>query len=124
MIESYFAESFILGNEIQIEQVVINILQNAIDSLSDNGEISIKTFLENSKIILKLSDNGHGMDEETKQKIFAPFFTTKPENVGTGLGLFVIEKICKNHNAKIFYESKVNVGTTFKISFNRFEDHK
>ncbi len=122
--EKFASENFIYGNAIQIEQIIINLVQNAMDSLSDNGVINVNTSNENKKIILQISDNGHGMDEETKQKIFAPFFTTKPENVGTGLGMFIIDKICKNHKAQILCESEIGVGTTFKIIFNRYEEIK
>jgi len=119
--ERYFSESCILGNAVQIEQVVINILQNGIDALGQGGELTIEISEENKKAILRISDNGHGMDESTKQKIFAPFFTTKPVNVGTGLGMFITDKICKNHNAKIICISEVNVGTTFKIIFDKYK---
>ena len=121
--EKYSENTYVLGNSIQLEQVVINILHNAVDAMDVGGKIDIKIVEGNNNLVLGLSDNGHGMDAETKEKIFAPFFTTKPENVGTGLGMFIIERICKNHNAKITFESELGVGTTFNIHFNKFEEN-
>ena len=76
------------------------------------------------KIQLIISDDGKGIDEHNLEKIFTPFFTTKTGNKGTGLGLYIVRNICKNHNAEISCESKINSGTTFIIRFKKMNDEE
>ncbi len=110
--------AWIKGDPQQIEQVIINLVQNAIDSIKDNGKIIIEVIcLPESKIEIKIGDNGCGMDKLTAEQIFLPFFTTKPANRGTGLGLYIVKKICDNHEAVIRCESLPGKGTSFSIIF-------
>ncbi len=104
----------------QIEQVFLNLFQNAIDILEnkeDHREISIAlSFLDSKESVhIEFSDNGSGMEESTSEKIFEPFFTTKETGKGTGLGLSIIYGIIKDHNGSITCKSKINEGTTFVI---------
>jgi len=107
----------------EINQVILNILINAVHAIKTNKEniehglIEIKTeFIAESSVMLSISDNGCGMDEETISKIFNPFFTTKDVGVGTGLGLSITYDIITNkHNGAIQVESYENVGTTINI---------
>ena len=96
----------------------MNLINNAIDAMDKNGnlEISVKS-LNDAEIELSIKDNGEGIDAGTIDKIFSPFYTTKAGDKGTGLGLYIVKNICKNHNAEIECKSKVNVGTTFLITF-------
>ena len=102
----------------QLNQVFMNILDNAAFAVSekDHGEVWIKIFKDNKNAFIEIKDNGKGMSEETKNKIFNPFFTTKPVGQGTGLGLSISYKVIKNHNGSINVESKLGEGTTFKIT--------
>ena len=112
--------AFINGDPNQIEQVVLNLISNSVDALNKEGEIHVKVQLsDDGKIKLIVEDNGIGIDEDSMDKIFSPFYTNKEADKGTGLGLYIVQNICKNHNAEIECESKLNVGTTFTIIFNR-----
>ena len=106
------------GNIRKLEQVLMNIIINASEAIKDeNGLINVETMYDKSKneIIIKFTDNGEGMDEETRKNIFDPFFTTKRNEGGTGLGLSISYGIIKEHNGTINVESKLGSGTTFTI---------
>ena len=96
----------------------MNILDNAAFAVSDkeHGDVWITISKDNKNAYVKIKDNGKGMNEETKQKIFNPFFTTKPVGQGTGLGLSISYKVIKNHHGNIDVISKVGEGTTFVIT--------
>lgn len=102
----------------QLNQVFMNILDNAVGAIQDKGDIWIRINEDNKKehLIIEIEDNGVGMDEETARKIFNPFFTTKPVGKGTGLGLSITYKIIKNHQGDIKVESQPNMGTKFIIT--------
>lgn len=111
-------ESVIMGDSNQLEQVLLNLLGNSVDAIDKGGEISISLqHNENEMLELVVEDNGKGIDEKSLQMIFSPFYTNKPSDKGTGLGLYIVENICKNHNASVTCQSKVNVGTKFTITF-------
>ncbi|SMD39039.1 Tetratricopeptide repeat-containing protein [Reichenbachiella faecimaris] len=101
----------------QLNQVFVNLINNAIDAIDENGEIKIRTInLDDSSIEIRISDNGTGMPEDVKAKIFDPFFTTKEIGKGTGLGLSISHGIIEKHRGTIRVESKMGVGTTFIIN--------
>ena len=102
----------------QLNQVFMNILDNAAFAVSekDHGEVWITISKDDKNAYVSIKDNGKGMSEETKNKIFNPFFTTKPVGQGTGLGLSISYKVIKNHNGTIDVDSKVGEGTTFKLT--------
>ena len=101
----------------QIKQVLLNMFNNAIYTLSDNkGVISISTeILNKQRVAIHIRDSGKGIEPEDMDHIFEPFFTTKDETDGTGLGLSVSFGIIKRHGGKITANSKVGKGTTFTI---------
>ncbi len=112
-------KAMITGDPNQLEQIILNLTSNASDALIDGGEITIllqKDTNDNIQLIVK--DNGIGIENDDFDKIFSPFYTSKEADKGTGLGLYIVKNICKNHNAIIDCESKINKGTTFKITFN------
>jgi PAS domain S-box-containing protein len=101
----------------QIKQVLLNLLNNAADACEGGGTIRIRTELgEAGKVVIQVIDNGKGIEPENLQKIFAPFFTTKPAIKGTGLGLSVSHGIIKRHGGTIAVESEPNKGTTFTVN--------
>lgn len=111
-------KALIKGDSTQLEQVLTNLVNNAIDAMDEKGKLVIRLRKnEAQKIQLIISDNGEGIDEHNLEKIFTPFFTTKTGNKGTGLGLYIVRNICKNHNADIVCESKKGYGTSFIITF-------
>lgn len=100
----------------QLNQVFMNILDNAIGAIEGNGDIWIRALFTNNNARIEIEDNGSGMSEETKQKVFNPFFTTKPVGQGTGLGMSITYKVIKNHNGDITIETKQGIGTKFIIT--------
>ncbi len=124
----------IKGNPNQIEQIIMNLMVNARDSMPSGGLLSIScgnvTIEEKvSKLVmdyppgdyvyLRISDTGCGMDKATIEKAFEPFFTTKKLGQGTGLGLAVVYGIVKQNDYLVNLESEVNKGTTVEVLFSR-----
>ncbi len=99
----------------QLNQVFVNILINAGQSIKEKGEITIKTYTEGERVFVEISDTGSGIPEENLNKIFDPFFTTKEPGKGTGLGLSIVYGIIKKHNGDIKVKSRLGEGTTFII---------
>lgn len=102
----------------QLNQVFMNILNNAIQAIPEDrkdGEIIIYTENQVENVIIRIKDNGVGMSEQVKRRIFEPFFTTKPVGVGTGLGLSITFGIIEKHNGQIFVNSEEGKGTEFVI---------
>lgn len=109
-------EIFVNGDYNRLKQVIINIIKNSIESLEGrvNGVINVDYKVINDKLLISIKDNGIGMDEETKSRIFDAFYTTK--KCGTGLGVSLSKEIIEGHNGKIEYFSKENEGTLVKIT--------
>ena len=99
----------------QLNQVFLNILVNAAQAIEEKGEIKIKTWAENEKVVITISDNGSGIPDDIKEKIFDPFFTTKDVGQGTGLGMSISYDIIKEHDGQIKIDSEAGQGTTFTI---------
>jgi len=99
----------------QIEQVLINIILNAIEAMPEGGAISVSAGCEDDEAVIKIQDTGCGIPQDILGKIFDPFFTTKSAQKGTGLGLSVSYGIIKYHKGTIEAKSADNQGTTFII---------
>ena len=100
----------------QLNQVFMNILDNAVGAIEEKGDIWIRINTENNKMLrIEIEDNGVGMDDEIVRKVFDPFFTTKPVGQGTGLGMSITHKIVKSHQGSITVESNKGIGTKFTI---------
>lgn len=100
----------------QLNQVFLNIITNAVQSIPEFGKIAIKTWTENGSVKISIADTGVGIPEANLKRIFEPFFTTKPTGQGTGLGLSIVYKIIERHDGKIDVKSKVGEGTEFIIT--------
>jgi signal transduction histidine kinase len=99
----------------ELNQVWTNIIDNAIDAMNGKGEIKIKTYEEDNRVIIEITDNGPGIPEEIRTRIFEPFFTTKAPGQGTGLGLHISHDIIANrHHGQLLVESKPGE-TKFKV---------
>ena len=100
----------------KLNQLFLNIITNACQAMStQGGELTINTLNLGSEIMISFIDQGIGMDEDTQQKMFDPFFTSKEIGVGTGLGLSISYKIIEAHNGRVTVESEVSKGTTISI---------
>jgi two-component system NtrC family sensor kinase len=99
----------------QLNQVFMNILVNAAQSMESQGEITVRTSSDNDNIYVAISDTGSGMPAEKLSRIFEPFYTTKEVGKGTGLGLSIAYDIIKKHNGEILVESEAGKGTTFTL---------
>lgn len=103
----------LFGYKDLIKQVFLNIILNAIDILDKNGKISIEAYSKNNSIFIEFQDNGPGISKTALNQIFDPFFTTKKN--GTGLGLYISNKIIKSHGGKIICETEKDLGTKIII---------
>ncbi|MEW6002361.1 MAG: ATP-binding protein [Nitrospirota bacterium] len=106
-------EMFICADPEQMERVFINLFTNAIDAMSGEGNLIVRTGQYDNLVEIKVSDSGRGMPVETAEKVFEPFFTTKDR--GTGLGLAIVFNIIKKHDGEITIKSEEGKGTTFSI---------
>jgi signal transduction histidine kinase len=113
-------------DEQQIQQVLINLVQNAADSIGENGTITLRVRLdmkllgngEQNVAILEVADTGKGIPPEVEKRLFDPFFTTKES--GTGLGLSIAARIVEKHGGALQYQTFLNRGTVFGIVLPRF----
>jgi two-component system NtrC family sensor kinase len=104
----------------QMQQVFINLLNNAAEAITGTGTITISIReVDENEIEIKVADTGCGISEDSLGKIFSPFFTTKEIGKGTGLGLSIVYGIIKMHRGQIFVQSHEQVGTTFTILLPR-----
>lgn len=101
----------------QLQQVFVNLLNNAAEAMEGGGTITLATRPVNGQWVeIKVSDTGRGISEENLGKLFAPFFTTKALGKGTGLGLSIVYGIIKMHRGQIAVQSQVGQGTTFTVT--------
>lgn len=103
------------ADSVQISQVLVNLITNAIHAMAGGGKITIATKRKQNQVSLVVSDTGSGMSNEVKRKIFEPFYTTKPVGQGTGLGLSVVQGIVEEHKGKILVSSSPGKGSRFEI---------
>jgi two-component system, NtrC family, sensor kinase len=99
----------------QLNQVFMNMLVNAAQSIDKQGEIRIKTWQDDGRIYISISDTGCGIPEDLRERIFEPFVTTKEIGKGTGLGLSIAYDIIRKHGGNVSVESEVGKGSTFTV---------
>jgi signal transduction histidine kinase len=113
----------------QLKQVLINLIQNAADSIGKNGRITLRLRLGQASFagrtrpaaILSVEDSGKGIPPQVQKRLFDPFFTTKED--GTGLGLAIAARIVEKHGGLLNYKTELNRGTIFQIVLPALEDH-
>ena len=103
------------GDLNRLQQVLLNLTLNSCEAMPEGGNITIRTFAKNGEIRVAVADTGHGIKKELLEKIFEPFFSTKPVGQGTGLGLAVSYGIIEQHGGVIEVDSEEGKGTTFTI---------
>jgi signal transduction histidine kinase len=97
----------------RVKEAIVNIISNAIQSITGSGSIYISTHIEKNDAVLEIRDTGRGIPEDDLAFIFNPFFTTKTS--GTGLGLAITHRIIQEHNGRVEVQSEVDKGTVFRI---------
>ncbi|MGB9640281.1 MAG: cache domain-containing protein [Anaerolineales bacterium] len=106
----------IQADQAQIREVLINLTNNAVDAMSEGGKLILRTYRASTDYVaFDVQDTGKGIPPENMNKLFTPFFTTKPIGKGTGLGLAIIYGIVKMHRGQINVQSKLGQGTIFTI---------
>ena len=115
VIREYGNIPMIRCNLAQINQAFLNILLNAVHSIRERGEITVRTRCNDGFTYVSISDTGRGIPRDNLGRVFDPFFTTKEAGTGTGLGLYITYDIVKKHDWDINIESKVGEGTTLTI---------
>lgn len=102
---------------VQIKQMLVNLVENAVDAVGDNGEVTVRAQCreDGQAVEITVEDNGCGIAEENLAKLFTPFFTTKEMGKGTGLGLAIAYGVVKMHSGDISVESEAGKGTTFSV---------
>ncbi|MBT5376463.1 MAG: HAMP domain-containing protein, partial [Nitrospinaceae bacterium] len=101
----------------EVQQIFINLLSNAVQAMEGKGELKISTERNNGNVLAKIIDTGPGIPEEYLSKIYDPFFTTKEQGKGTGLGLNIVHQLVVKYGGKIDVSSLKGEGTTFSLSF-------
>jgi signal transduction histidine kinase len=103
------------GVEYKLQQVFLNLFLNARDAMPRGGWLSVSTAARDGEVVVEVSDTGVGIPSEQLARIYDPFFTTKPEGRGTGLGLSVTYGIVQEHRGTLSCESDVGEGTKFRL---------
>src|SRR5882724_2688149 len=111
----------VLGDAVELREVFVNMIYNALDAMPSGGEIRLSSQESNGRVFLTIADNGTGMTPEVKSRLFDPFFTTKGKS-GTGMGMAVSFGIIRRHNGSIDVESEPGRGSTFRISLPLAEE--
>ncbi|HBG18703.1 MAG TPA: PAS domain-containing sensor histidine kinase, partial [Desulfobulbaceae bacterium] len=99
-----------------LEQVVLNLIINGLQAINRQGRIQIRTRHEGALVVLEVEDNGPGIAEDIRSRIFDPFYTTKPLGEGTGLGLSICAGVISDCGGSIDLESTVGQGATFIVT--------
>jgi PAS domain S-box-containing protein len=111
------------GNNGKLHQAVLNLLANAIDAISEEGQITIETKFIKDELTITIGDNGCGIPPENLNKVMDPFYTTKPPGVGTGLGLSITHSIIQEHDGSLTITSELDEGTQVAISLPKERKH-
>jgi two-component system NtrC family sensor kinase len=106
----------IAGDQAQLQQVILNLMNNAIDAIGKDGTVSVRSAVGKSEIRITISDTGPGIPEAMQKKVFDPFFTTKSAGKGTGLGLWISYSIIEKIGGKLALQSKEGQGAAFTIT--------
>lgn len=107
------------GDSSHLKQVLINLVMNSYEALAERGHIHLVATPEKDRVVIKVSDDGCGIEKETLEKVFEPFYTTKSD--GTGIGLAICRQLILENDGEINVESEIGKGTTFTIKLPKFE---
>ncbi len=105
----------LIADQAQLNQVLVNLVVNALQAMPDGGTLRVETFAEDGFVVLAVEDTGSGIDQQVRRQIFLPFFTTKDVREGTGLGLAVVHGIVTSHEGSIKVDSEIGQGSRFEV---------
>ena len=105
----------ILGDEAGLEQVIVNLVENALQAMPEGGSLSVRAESAGDKVELRISDTGVGISPSDLDRVFQPLYTTKAAGEGSGLGLSIVSDILDDHGGDIWVESVLGEGTTFTL---------
>ncbi|MFC1974651.1 sensor histidine kinase [Chloroflexota bacterium] len=114
----------LMADSDQLQQVCTNLILNAIQAMSEGGKLTLRTSADNNQLRMEVQDTGCGISPENMRKLFTPFFTTKREVKGVGLGLAITYGIIQRHQGEIDVQSKEGEGTTFTICLPLYHEEK
>lgn len=112
----------ILGSTVQLEQIIVNLVTNAVAAMPDGGSVTVEVKAADDTVTLCVTDTGSGIDPAILPRIYEPFFTTKPVDVGTGLGLATVYGHVKRMHGEIAVDSTPGKGTRFTLTFPVLRD--
>jgi len=115
--KNYAAVSKIWANPLELRQVFVNVIDNAVRAMEGTGRLEVTTYMDQDSLAVRIRDSGPGIPAGHVSKIFDPFFTTKKQGEGTGLGLTIAHRIITKHGGQIRVETEQPGGTTFTIMF-------
>jgi two-component system NtrC family sensor kinase len=102
-------------NPSQLNQVFLNLINNAAQAIPGDGQVTVRSTLDGDRVRIDVSDNGTGIPEEVRPRIFDTYFTTKPVGEGTGLGLPIVKSIVEEHGGEVKFRTRIGEGTTFSV---------
>jgi two-component system cell cycle sensor histidine kinase/response regulator CckA len=108
---------FILGDSTEIQQVLINLGTNAFQSMKNGGDVEIRGYMEEGRVNVLVKDNGCGMTASLRKRVYEPFFTTRADAGGSGLGLSTVRSIMTSHGGLVGLDTTPGEGTTFLLNF-------
>jgi PAS domain S-box-containing protein len=111
------AQPRILAKQDDIEFMLINLMRNAVEACADGGDITVATTVVGQEVRIQVHDTGVGLSDEAQQHMFDPFYTTRQERGGTGLGLSLVHRIIMDHGGTMTVQSTVGQGTTMCVRF-------
>jgi signal transduction histidine kinase len=106
-------EARVRANRVELRQVMVNLLHNAVEAMPDGGTVTVTSAVEGGALKVSVEDTGTGISDQDRARVFSPFFTTKAE--GSGLGLVIARRIVTSYGGRITLDSKEGVGTRFSI---------
>ena len=112
----------IKSDQAQLQQVILNLLNNALDASSPGGRLVVRTFADKDSVTVDVEDNGSGISDDLKDRIFDPFFTTKGPGEGSGLGLSICYTITKGLGGSLTFDSEEGKGTVFRVQIPRIQE--
>jgi two-component system phosphate regulon sensor histidine kinase PhoR len=121
----YSKPIMVAGDQEKIQQVITNLVVNAIKYGKKNGFVEVGFDLENGKVIVRVKDNGEGIEKQNIPRLFERFFRVDKSGArtegGSGLGLSIVKHIIEAHNGKIHVQSQINVGSEFSFTIEKVE---